>query len=148
MVNVIILREAEFPKDSGPLLEWRNDPITRANSVNTAPVERVEHEEWLKASIDSPEKKIFIAELMGGPVGSVRIESRGNHSELSWTVAPGSRGKGIGKIMVSAALRLLSGEVTAKIRSSNAASIKIASSSGFVKEREEGGFTYWRLSNI
>lgn len=146
MVNVIILRTADFGADARLLLEWRNDPETRANSVNTGALQREAHEEWLRMTLNDPLRRVFIAELLGKPVGAVRIDSREDSTELSWTVAPEARGKGIGKIIVNAAIRLLSGKVTARIKASNAPSIKIAVDAGFVKEREEDGLTYWRLS--
>ncbi|MBI5237619.1 MAG: GNAT family N-acetyltransferase [Deltaproteobacteria bacterium] len=145
-ISVIVLRNANFSRDSALLLEWRNDPETRANSVNTGALQREAHEEWLRRTLSDPSRRVFIAELLGKPVGAVRLDSREDFTELSWMVAPEARGKGIGKGMVNAAIRLLSGKVTARIKASNAPSIKIAVDAGFVKEREEDGLTYWRLS--
>jgi len=65
-------------------------------------VGREEHARWLRGILASPKRKIFIAELNGSPVGTVRYDLDGADYELSWTVAPECRGRGVGKSIVRA----------------------------------------------
>lgn len=140
----IVLREAAF-EDSPLLFKWRNDPVTRANSINTEEVKKEEHERWLEKALSNPRLKIYVAERNGEAVGTVRAEHNGSESELSWAVAPEARGQGIGRKMVREALRLTGGVITAKIKAGNQASIRIAASLGFVLQKEEDDLTWWRL---
>lgn len=71
--------------------------------------------------------------LEGKPAGSVRLDKFRDGWELSWTVAPQYRGKGIGKKMVQAGTQLVTTSVYAKILPANSASIKIAKTAGFVE---------------
>ena len=139
---MIVLRPATMA-DAGLLLRWRNDPATRAASVNPAEVGRQEHLAWLEASLRSPTRTLLVAELDGAPVGTVRID-RGAETELSWTVAPGHRGKGLGKAMVQAAVP--EGDVVARIARDNAASQAIALAAGFTLE-EDGALQRWRRAS-
>jgi RimJ/RimL family protein N-acetyltransferase len=126
--------------DAELLFAWRNDPETRVNSVNTDPVSWDGHCNWLRASLQNPDRDLLIAEVGGVPVGTVRID-RGDETELSWTVAPDHRGNGIGKAMV--ALACPNGEVIAQIKPENIASRRIAASTGFHMEKG-GELQLWR----
>ncbi len=113
------------------LLQWRNDSFTRQNSINTEPVQRETHERWLKASLENRKRKLYIAEISGEPVGTVRLDQQESGWELSWTVAPAARGKGIGKRMVKEATNLITGNLTARVKDGNLASVRIAEYAGF-----------------
>lgn len=126
--------------DAAVLFAWRNDPETRANSVTTDPVAWDGHRGWLEMSLASPDRELLIAEIDGVPVGTVRID-RGEEIELSWTVAPDQRGKGIGRYMVTMASP--SGPAVAKIKPANIASQKIAESAGF-RLAGVDGLQIWR----
>lgn len=141
--DTITLRPATST-DAALLLEWRNDPVTRANSFNTARVAEAEHRDWFTASLKNPQRRILIAVRDGAPVGMVRADLVGGATELSWGVAPRERGRGAGKAIVAVAVKLIGGSITARIKAGNAASARVALSAGFVLEREEGGVTYWR----
>ncbi len=113
------------------LLEWRNDPETRANSKNSGSIPREVHEAWLRGSLGNPDRKLFVAECSGDSIGTVRLDRREGTWELSWTVAPASRGKGFGTVMVAEATKLVSGNLVAEIKETNTASIRIAQQAGF-----------------
>jgi len=146
MSRGLVLREARI-EDARALLEWRNDPETRARSFTTAEVPGDEHMEWLRRVLSDPEITLYIAELDGVRVGTVRLERNrvpGGLCEISWTVAPGARGRGIGKKMVAGAVSGLSVAATARIRHGNTASERIARAAGFRLEGEDDDATYWR----
>lgn len=142
----ITLREAK-EEDSELLFNWRNDPVTRASSITTGEVKWEDHETWFKSALVDPKFRIFIAELSGTPVGTVRAEDKRGATELSWTISPGHRGKGIGRAMVKKAVDFVKGVISAKIRNENVSSIKIAVYSGFVLESEDERFQYWKREN-
>ncbi|MEO9461247.1 MAG: GNAT family N-acetyltransferase [Marinomonas sp.] len=114
--------------DAAMLLLWRNDPTTRKASVGSEPVEWEDHIEWLRSSLTNSNRELLLALLDEEPIGTVRID-RNDKIEMSWTIAPSARGKGLGKQMVRAALP--DGEVTARIKRYNIASQRIALAAGF-----------------
>ena len=119
------LRPATF-EDAGLLFAWRNDDLTRAMSLSTGEVSWADHESWLRGSLVNPDRKLLICENDNGPVGTVRIDEG---TEVSWTVAPEHRRKGIGSQMVSMASP---DHAVAWIKAENEASRRIAEKAGFV----------------
>jgi len=138
----MILRGATR-QDSDLLLAWRNDPLTMQGSLCSNPVAPDEHLSWLRRSLVSATRRLLIAEEDGVPVGTARLDYTPEGCELSWTVAPEARGRGVGKRMVAMAAELAP-SVYARIRSDNAPSLAIARACGFVLEREQNGVTWWR----
>ena len=129
--------------DADLLLRWRNDSASRQASHNTAEISRDEHMSWLAKSLADPNRRVLVAEAGDAPVGCVRAERFDGAWKLSWTVAPEQRGRGIGKAMVTAAAKLLSGRVTAEIRHDNVASARIALHVGMHLTRQTGGILYF-----
>lgn len=129
--------------DRDLLLAWRNDPLTVQGSLTAAGVGAEEHYAWLRQSLVSGSRRLFIAEEDGLAVGTARLDYSAAGVELSWTVAPEARGRGVGKRLVALAAEQAP-SVFARIRPDNAASLAIASACGFTLEREEDGVTWWR----
>ena len=149
--------------DADLLLRWRNDSASRQASHNTAEISRDEHMSWLAKSLADPNRRVLVAELGDAPVGSVRAERtdrarstiisklhpsvRAERSDgawkLSWTVAPEERGRGIGKAIVTAAAKSLSGRIIAEIKHDNVASARIALHVGMHLARQAGGVLYF-----
>ena len=129
--------------DAKILLEWRNDPETRKQSINTEEVPLNKHIEWLGASLVNPNRKLLIAVLGEQNIGTVRLDTEEPYSEISWTVAPSSRGKGLGTKMVKAAVEFFNCPIKAKIKTDNIGSIRLAENSGFKKVSENGDITEW-----
>lgn len=141
---LVILRKAEI-EDSDLLLAWRNDEATRTNSLDSAPVHPDEHARWLDLTLRSPERTLLIIEESGIPAGTVRIDSLPDRTtELSWTIAPEWRGKGIGKRAVRQVIDEHPDCVfVAQIKTTNTASIRIAEYAGFRFQREENGVRFF-----
>ena len=57
--------------------------------------------------------------------------------ELSWTISPDFRGKGIGKIMVKILADRLQAKIRAEIKKGNIASVRIAEYAGMTFKKEE-----------
>ena|SRR3990170_8496556 len=132
--------------DEAVLLRWRNDPATVQGCISAAPVSSLTHKAWLANLLRDPSRRLYMACCDGAPAGTVRAELiDGDVTELSWTVAPGMRGRGVGKAMVMMALKFLNATVVARIKDGNKASEKIALSAGFVKTGSEPGFSLWTI---
>ena len=132
--------------DAALLLAWRNDEATRQASHHTAAIEPESHARWLEALLRNPARRLFIAEEQGEPVGSVRADRDpdGACHELSWTVAPSARGRGIGAGMVRLLRAEVRGPVRAEVKPGNAASVRIAEAAGLHFEAEREGVLHFR----
>jgi len=123
------LRRAKL-SDAGLLLEWRNDPLTRRMSRNREAIDPAAHTSWLEALLRDPARQLYVAELGGIPVGTVRADLDQGVWELSWTVAPSHRARGIGARMLAALADLIDDPIRAEVKAGNAASIRIAERAG------------------
>lgn len=136
--------------DAKLLFGWKNDEETRHASIDPSEVHWDDHMRWLRAALASCERTIelaFFPDRPNEPVGVVRFDRRGDETELSWTVAPQMRGRGIGKKMVKAAVSRRPGSaLIARIKMGHRASEAIAIAAGFVVERSVDGVSYWRKS--
>jgi UDP-2,4-diacetamido-2,4,6-trideoxy-beta-L-altropyranose hydrolase len=140
----LILRAAT-EADARRLFDWRNDPLTRNNSLETGQVSWEEHRRWLAAALARPDRRLLVAEYDGEVVGTVRLDQHTEGCELSWTVAPAQRGRGVGKAIVAAAVALAGpGALIARIKRGNAASLRIAEACGFVAAGSEGDVLIYR----
>ncbi|MEK7585307.1 MAG: GNAT family N-acetyltransferase [Patescibacteria group bacterium] len=141
--------------DAERLLAWRNDLVTRQSSINTDPVSLENHLAWLAKILredeSAPTRQLFIAEEVGTPVGTVRLDWASDRKavELSWTIAPEARGRGLGQAMVEAATELPAvrgKQVLAKVKPENVASMKIVANLGFTRLPDDPlGLTEWLI---
>lgn len=122
--------------DEDLLLEWANDPVTRANGYNPRPISREDHVRWYRTRLRNPMGcKLFIVETATGvPVGQVRFDNRDGEWEISYTVAPAFRARGVGRVMLEATLRELdqdSGAIIGRVKPDNVPSRRIFEALGF-----------------
>ena len=144
MNETITLRSATI-QDAEMLYNWRNDPETRKASHSTSQVIKDEHIAWLTKTLSNAKRRLFVAEEDGTPVGTVRADLSEGVWELSWTVAPNARGRGVAKQMVTLLAQQISEPIRAKVKAGNIASAQIAGFSGMSFNREvEGVFHYSR----
>ena len=130
------------------LLEWRNNPATREASHNTTLISEDEHIQWLKRIMANENRKLYVAEIDGVPVGTARVDSEAFGYELSWTVSPTMRSSGIGKTMISLLAKGISEPIRAEIKTGNITSIRIAEEAGMVFDREEKGVLHYRRDAV
>lgn len=123
-------------QDEKILLDWANDPATRANAFNPEPITPEGHHRWLSARLASPDTcRIFIAETARGvAVGQVRFDLRGGEAIIDYSVAPPFRGHGLGRRLLDEAARLLEPGLllVGEVLPGNAASHKVFRSLGYV----------------
>jgi len=145
----LILRPATL-QDGEDLLIWRNDSVTRANSLDTAEVGRDDHFSWLERTLTDPERLLLMAERDGIKQGMVRFDTTSpGEWRVSIGVAPCARGQGLGTALLSAAILRLErergpAELCAEIRAANLPSQHIFEACGFVRSDADDGILYYR----
>jgi RimJ/RimL family protein N-acetyltransferase len=124
--------------DEARLLEWANDPITRRNAFSPSPIPAQTHRDWLHRRLQDPERcRVYVAETGEGiPMAQVRFEQWGNAWEVHYSLAPGFRGRGIGRPVLEAALTTARAElggitVFGRVKRGNRASQRIFESLDF-----------------
>ena len=145
------LRKATI-HDRECLFQWRNDAVTRANSLSKVEISWNEHLTWLNKALQSSDRFLYIFESpTHEPLGCIRADrevcDEKEQFRLSWTIAPKMRGKGLGKEMVLAFLSLpfLQGKkVVAYIKKGNIASRRIAEACHFHFHAESDGLEEWQ----
>jgi len=140
---MVILRRATL-EDASLLFEWRNEPLTRENSRNQAPVSWEAHCDWLASSLKNPQRTLFIG-MEGQPIGTSRLDRTPAYVELSYTVAPNVRGKGYGQALVRETLIHCEGPVKATVKTQNQSSRAILQKAGFELESEKDGVLTYLL---
>ncbi len=103
------------------LFEWRNAESTRGMFKNTDAVRWDDHVDWLDRRLKLDRPDLFIFEMDGKPVATFRIDD----GDLSYTVAPEHRNRGIAKLMLNQ-VRQRFGRLRAEIYSDNPYSIRAA----------------------
>jgi RimJ/RimL family protein N-acetyltransferase len=132
-INDGICLRAATMDDARALLDWANDPATRAASYGRAPIAWESHVTWLERALHDAATLVLIAESQEGErVGSVRFDTRDDWrtARLSYVVAPNRRGRGLSRAMVAVALRRLREahprvEPHATVMISNPASLRV-----------------------
>lgn len=125
--------------DEKRLLKWRNDPATRRACLTQHIISRDEHARWLRETLSNPNRSLFIAEIAGIPVGTIRVDTETDCYYLSWTIAPLLRHHGLGKKMVETLNLTGIMPIRAVIKKDNLPSAKLALHLGMQVQREERG---------
>jgi spore coat polysaccharide biosynthesis predicted glycosyltransferase SpsG/ribosomal protein S18 acetylase RimI-like enzyme len=137
-VRALEVREASMA-DARALLDWRNDPATRAASQDSDEVTLEQHLTWLQATIGRDDRILLLASDAEGDVGTVRWDRLGHEAwVVSITAAPERRGQSLAKSLLEAgeeALRERTGGtplVFATVHQHNASSRRLFASSGYL----------------
>jgi UDP-2,4-diacetamido-2,4,6-trideoxy-beta-L-altropyranose hydrolase len=140
--------------DEQLLFDWANDPITRNNAFNPAPIQLKVHRAWLTQCLSDPANcAIFIVENDEGvPLGQVRFNKVESLCwKIDYSLAPHFRGVGFGKNLLTTAIdafqQSYSGDALLGIvKMGNIPSCRVFESLDFSGTREEpaGVMTYRR----
>jgi UDP-2,4-diacetamido-2,4,6-trideoxy-beta-L-altropyranose hydrolase len=107
----LYLREAE-PGDCRWLWTLANDPVVRATSFSEEQIEWATHVEWFDRAIESPTRRIFVAENAAGDfVGQIRFDLERKEAIVSVEIVPSKRGGGLGAALIRAGTRRCLDEV-------------------------------------
>ena len=134
----MILRKAKFD-DWKILLDWRNDPISRANSFDQNEITEETHKSWFSKSLKNPERSVYILEdKEKKALGIIRCDlNQDNTKTLSWNINPSNRGQGYGGLILKIFMESNEGNFIAEIKEDNIASIKMAEKNGFVQHSKQ-----------
>jgi UDP-2,4-diacetamido-2,4,6-trideoxy-beta-L-altropyranose hydrolase len=131
------LRDADVD-DCELLFSWANDSAVRINAISTNPIEWDGHVDWFKRILSGDNSKIFILESSGIPAGQVRFDLNDNQYIIDYSVDKGSRGKGLGKLMLERGIdRIGKASFKAVVKTKNVSSVAIFKSLNF---REIGNY--------
>ncbi|UFJ42529.1 GNAT family N-acetyltransferase [Brevibacillus humidisoli] len=132
----MVIREATM-EDAQLLFDWRNDPVTRANSFHSEPLGWETHVAWLQQAVSRDDLHIFVVEDQEQPIGTFRLNRiDSGRAEISITVAPPCRGKGFGGQILTEAARVARDQLgytclQAHVKESNIASRKAFFRAGY-----------------
>jgi RimJ/RimL family protein N-acetyltransferase len=143
--NAFSLRIAK-QNDWRVLLDWRNDQITRKNSLNKEIISIDTHRRYLNKIFANPDKNIFILDYDDKPVGTLKEDrlDRGEF-ELSYTISPAYRGKKISQIMMNLYLIERKGFFICQVLEDNLPSIKMIEGCGFKYKKTENKINFYTL---
>jgi UDP-2,4-diacetamido-2,4,6-trideoxy-beta-L-altropyranose hydrolase len=134
---LITLRLAVW-EDAEILFNWANDPEVRNNAINPEPITLQEHLEWFERKLSAVSTRIYIMEYAGVPVGQVRYDREGEGWLIDYSVTVEHRGKGFGtKLIQQSLVGFKKEKIIAKVLYSNAASVRVFESTGFLATSNE-----------
>lgn len=146
--------------DAEDLFQWRNELETRMASQNCAEVVWDQHLSWLTAVLEDPQRFLYVGSRVGADkstIGMCRfdvdVEGEGEGedagAEVSINLNPDFRGRGLAQSMLQESINRFArdrGEalrLTATIRPSNTASVRIFTEIGFRLASEDSSFGYY-----
>ena len=134
----ILIRKAEM-RDMRKVFDLSNDPVVRANSIDTRPIEWEDHIKWFTSAISDDDLKFYIAETPSGDfVGQVRFQLFKPDWVVSISIARDFRGRGLGcQVLKRAMTRSRLSCFCAKIKHSNLASEMLFKACGYSYGGEE-----------
>jgi len=123
-------------EDVARLWQWRNDPQTRRASLDESEISLEAHARWLEQTLARPDRRLYVATSTGKDVASARLDIAAGEAEVSVTVAPEHRGRGLGPAVLQALARDAFGalglaRLVARIKRDNTASLTAFERAGF-----------------
>jgi RimJ/RimL family protein N-acetyltransferase len=148
VVQTAIRHRVATAADVQLYFEWANDPVTRQQSFNSAPIPWKNHEAWFAQKIVDPDALLLVFETSANvPIGQVRFERFNDEmtativvlwpEAISLSIDAQFRGKGIVAILIEESCDVLRSQkgpvlIIAYIKPANAASIRAFERAGFV----------------
>ncbi len=142
-LETVTFRKAHV-EDSLKLFQWRNDFEARQNSINTNEITWEEHQVWFEKILKNNNHDIWMGLSNQKEIGMLRVDRKDLEAELSWSIAPESRGQGLGLKMLLSFVKAYPRAYHARIKTSNISSLKIAQKAGFFVHKEVDGLVLLR----
>jgi RimJ/RimL family protein N-acetyltransferase len=150
----MIFARAASIRDAQNLFEWRNDEATRAASQSREAVNWADHLCWLEGVLANDGRHLYVCENAEKPpecLGTCRFDVSGDRSsaEVSINLNPAFRGRGLAQPLLAAAIGQFRAdlgrpiELTATIRHSNGASIRLFLKNGFRLSHSDEEFNFY-----
>jgi len=136
----VTLRTAE-PGDRDRVLEWSNEPGTRAASFRNEPIGKAEHAAWFAASLAGA-RQLYIAESHATPIGLARLDPLdAETAEVGLVLAAEWRGRGLALPVLAAlsdtASRSGLKRLVARVRNDNPRSLRTFERAGYRRDGDE-----------
>ncbi len=137
----LLVRKANLA-DESLLLEWANDPTTRANAFSGLQITPQAHQQWFRSRVHNDDCHLYIVENeTGKALGQVRFERLDKTWVVDYSLATVFRGCGMGRLLLDTAfLRFCTDEcapfVIGEVKIDNLASRRVFESLGFSAEHE------------
>ena len=143
------LRKAT-PADCRDIWVWRNDPVTRAQSLTSRRISYSDHKKWFSKVLKDRRRALYVASQNRFKIGVLRVDRiEKGIVEVSLNVRTEERGRGFGKKILKLADRLIKNTrgvlQKALIKNKNTASEKTFSVAGYRKIHEihEKDYSIW-----
>jgi spore coat polysaccharide biosynthesis predicted glycosyltransferase SpsG/RimJ/RimL family protein N-acetyltransferase len=139
--------------DASILFDWRDDDAARRSSRKTAPLVWADHVAWLRRVLDDPNRTLLLVRAGAHALGTVRFDAPDEDGlrEVSITVAPQHRGRGVGAAVLASALEaVVAGGgrgYRAAMRTDNRSSRRLFERQGFETDPagpQDDGFVHLR----
>jgi L-amino acid N-acyltransferase YncA len=137
--------------DARDIWEWRNDDVTKKMSINTGAISWDVHIKWYEKTLLDDGRYIYIGCLGGDKIGvcifNVNVDR--NSAEVSINLNPKYRNRGLSHQLLAEAIKIFLHEknisLVATIKKINKSSERCFLRVGFVFDREDGEFGYYKL---
>ncbi|MBI3529700.1 MAG: UDP-2,4-diacetamido-2,4,6-trideoxy-beta-L-altropyranose hydrolase [Betaproteobacteria bacterium] len=126
-------------QDSEKILYWRNHPIIRKYSGNSAEISIDNHHNWFEKVLSDPNCHLLIGEDGQGALGVLRYDILPKAARVSIYVVPNRLGNGIGAKLLAAGERWVIARcpevvaISAIVHPENGASIRMFENAGYRK---------------
>lgn len=137
----LTMREALL-EDCRQLWLLSNDRKVRESSFHAEPIVFEDHIRWYEEKLASSDTAFYVLDIHGVIGGQIRYGRKGDTAEISYSVAPAFRGKGLGEKLIESTIsgacnKLKVDRVLAIVKNFNNASIRTFLNAGFKKVRNE-----------
>ena len=142
--------------DTRLYFDWANDPDTRRQSFNSAPIGWEQHKVWFARKLTDPDALLLVFETVDGvPVGQVRFEKQADSDVIiGVSVDTAFRGRGLAAELIREACTVCRKKwnnpapghnrqnvlISAYIKPENVASIRAFEKAGFANSHESRKF--------
>ena len=123
--------------DEANLLALTNDPVVRQFSFSRHRVAPDAHHRWLSERLRSSDVIMWIAARGDELIGTIRYEREGEAATISFAVAPGARGKGVGRWLLASTWK----PAVAKLGADRARGIVMTENEASARSFLKAGFT-------
>jgi RimJ/RimL family protein N-acetyltransferase len=132
-------------EDSALILRWRNSAGGRAASFTPGVISKRKHAAWMENKMEDPRCRLIMGvDAKGKPVAHVRLDQiTPGKREISITVAPSARGRGIGTLALKATASRAKRE-GARVLVAHIKPVNIGSTLAFLK----AGYLFVRIEKM
>lgn len=147
MVEEFEIKLAQI-EDMKDIYDLSNDDLVRANSFNQEKIQWEDHQKWFKNKLEDEKSLFYVIRNDSDLIAQIRFDMNDEDAEISISIAPNFRGKGLGANLLKITSEKVISEKEAKkiiayVKNDNAASKTIFEKAGYIlKEKDSGKLRY------